>query len=105
MTNPERRDDFVKSFDLHFCEAEYPEIYLYLRESSRGLSEPEYLEKLLASGDKEALIDVINGLDEQSSIAFTSAVLKTDSLAFVIELGIDVVLQSTWKNVKQLKYF
>lgn len=105
LTNPERRDDFVKSFDLHFCEAEYPEIYLYLRESSRGLSEPEYLEKLLASKDQEALLDVINGLDEQSSIAFTSAVLKTDTLAFVIELGIDVVLQSTWKNVKQLKQF
>ncbi|KAG5416856.1 hypothetical protein I9W82_005586 [Candida metapsilosis] len=103
--DPKKRDDFVKSLDLNFSEQDYPEIHLYLREKSRGSAEPEYLERLLTSRDEKALRDVIEGLDEESSLAFTTAVLKTNTLAFCIELGIDGVLQSAWKSAKQSQQF
>ncbi|KAI5954864.1 hypothetical protein KGF57_003889 [Candida theae] len=105
LTNPEKRDAFVKSIDSNFTESEYPEIYSYLKETSRGSAEPEYLERSLASRDDNALRDVIDNLDEQSSPAFISAVLKTDSLAYAIELGIDGLLQSAWGNAKQSSQF
>lgn len=105
VTNVEKRDDFVKSFDFDFSESDYPDIYHYSREKSRDLAEPEYLEKLLVSGDKEALRDVIKGLDEQSSLAFITIVLKTNSIDVTIELGIENVIQFAWRNVKQLVKF
>ncbi|KAI5967627.1 hypothetical protein CANMA_002807 [Candida margitis] len=100
LINPDNRDGFIKLLGLDFGESEYPEIYSYLRESSRGSAEPEYLEKLLTSRDEKALREVIANLNEQSCLAFISAVAKTSSLAFVIELGIDNVIRSAWSNVK-----